>query len=143
MVNQELRKEGTKEILQKAGLKLTPGRMALIELLYKEGKPLTQQEITEQLSEIDYNYVSVYRNLNSFMEKGIVHRVETGDRTWRFALCTCGCSRHCHPHFICRSCGRVECLKDLPIPEPPLVKPGYTVEEQEFYIRGLCKNCST
>ncbi len=142
-MNQELRQEGVKEILQRAGLKLTPGRMALIELLYKEGKPLTQQEITEQLSEIDYNYVSVYRNLNSFMKKGIVHRVETGDRTWRFALSTCGCSRHCHPHFICRSCGRVECLKDLSIPEPPPVKPGYTVEEQEIYIRGLCKKCST
>ena len=131
-----------RRILREAGLKMTPGRRALLELLQQSGKPMSQQEITEQLSEIEYNYVSIYRNLNSFLEAGIVHRVDTGDRTWRFALCACGSSRHCHPHFICRSCGMIECLNGMDIPEPPFLKPGYIIEEQEIYIKGLCGKCS-
>lgn len=136
-----------REILRDAGLKCTPGRMALLELLLEEKKPLSQQEIARGLVGVDFNYVSIYRSLDAFLKAGIVHRVEAGDRTWRYALCGCGSHRHCHPHFICRECGRVECLSDFQgagfkedLPEDYL--PGYVVEERELYLRGLCRDCS-
>ncbi|HHU76255.1 MAG TPA: hypothetical protein GXZ24_05110, partial [Firmicutes bacterium] len=96
------------DILSGTGLKKTSGRIALLKLLLKAKNPLTQQEISNGLRDIDFNYVSIYRSLNAFLEAGIVHKVETGDRNRRFAVCSCGNSRHCHPHFICRRCGRVE-----------------------------------
>lgn len=129
-------------ILQKNGFKCTPGRIALIELLSKTKQPLSQQEISNQLSEIDFNFVSVYRSLNAFLEVGIVHRVETGDRIWRFALTDAKDGEEYHPHFVCKSCGKVECIKEMKIPELSEVRPGYTVEEQEIFIRGLCDKCS-
>jgi Fur family ferric uptake transcriptional regulator len=69
--------------------------------------------------------------------------VKAGDRSWRFAICSCGSSKHCHPHFICRSCGSVECLQGLQIPAPLKLKPGYRAEELEIYIRGLCARCGS
>jgi Fur family ferric uptake transcriptional regulator len=131
------------DILSKAGLKKTTIRVALLKLLLQTKNPLTQQEISNSLFDIDFNYVSIYRSLDAFLKAGIVHKVETGDRNRRFAVCSCGSSSHCHPHFICRSCGRVECLSGLKIPELAGLKPGYIAEEQEIYIRGLCARCSS
>ncbi len=130
-------------LLTKAGLKKTPGRVALLKLLLQTRNPLTQQEISAGLADMEFNFVSIYRSLQAFLKAGIIHRVETGDRNWRFAACSCGGSSHCHPHFICRSCGRVECLRELKIPELAGLKPGYIAEEQEVYIRGICARCSS
>ncbi len=134
--------ETARDILQKNGFKCTPGRIALIELLLKTKQPLSQQEISNQLSDIDFNFVSVYRSLHAFLEAGIVHRVETGDRIWRFALTDAKDGEEHHPHFVCNSCGKVECIKEMKIPQLSEIRPGYTVEEQEVFIRGLCDKCS-
>jgi len=134
------------DILSSAGLKKTPGRLAVIRLLLENREPLTHQEIYERLDDIEINPVSVYRSLDAFTRAGIVHKVEAGDRIGRFALCGCGTPHkgngHCHPHFICKSCGRTECLEDQEMPELAAVKPGYKVEEKEVYLRGICSKCS-
>lgn len=130
-----------KEILHGAGLKYTAGREALLELLMVTDGPLTQDEISQRLTGTDLNRVSIYRALDSFWKAGIVHRVESGDRVWKFAYCGCGRPGHCHPHFVCRSCGMVECLDGVGLPVVRL-KSGYTVEEREYYLKGLCSRCT-
>ncbi|MEW5920886.1 MAG: Fur family transcriptional regulator [Bacillota bacterium] len=135
--------ESAENILSQAGLKRTPGRIAMINLLLSSPHPLSQQEIARRLEKVQINGVSIYRSLHAFLQTGIAHRVESGDRTWRFAICGCGSRGHCHPHFICRQCGKVECLSGFKMPEPEELQPGYVVEEQEVYLRGLCAGCST
>ncbi len=134
------------DMLSRAGLKKTPGRLAVIQLLLENREPLTHQEIYERLDDIEINPVSIYRSLDAFTRAGIVHKVEAGDRVGRFALCGCGTPQeghgHCHPHFICKSCGRTECLEDQEMPELAAVKPGYKVEEKEVYLRGICSRCA-
>ncbi len=105
-------------------------------------RPLAQQEVLERVSDQGLHRVSVYRALQAFVDSGIVHRVDAGDRLWRFALCECGHSSHCHPHFTCRVCGRVECLNEVDLPRLERPPPGYKVEEQEIYIRGVCPGCT-
>ncbi len=131
-------------ILKGAGLKSTPGRRALIRVLLEARVPLTRREISSRLSPAEeLNYVSVYRALEAFQERGMIHRVQGEDRTWRYALCGCKSRGHCHPHFICRRCGVVECLQKMEA--PPVQKPpsGYLVEGWEYYLRGLCVSCSS
>lgn len=135
--------ESAEKILQKAGLKRTPGRIAIIKLLMSARQPLSQQEIARSLKNVSMNGVSIYRSLDAFLKEGIVHRVDSGDRTWRFAICGYESSGHCHPHFICNLCGKIECLVDYNLPELGEIQPGYVVEEQEVYIRGRCKICSS
>lgn len=131
-----------KEILHNAGLRHTPGRVALIRLLADAAVPLTQDEISRQLTGSGLNRVTIYRALASFQEAGLVHRVDSGDRIWKFAFCGCGRRGHCHPHFICRGCGKIECLPEVKLPELPQLKAGYLVESNELYLRGLCSVCS-
>ena len=140
-----MRKENPEEILKKAGLKKTAGRIAVLELLLEARNPLSRQEISEKLPpSLNFNYVSVYRALQAFLRAGLVHRVGSGDWANRYAVCGCDSQGHCHPHFICNSCGLAECLQEirLPLYNQKEVKQGYVVEEQEFYLRGLCRDCS-
>jgi Fe2+ or Zn2+ uptake regulation protein len=130
------------QILHDAGLKHTPGREALLNLLKNSAHPLTQEEISQGLTGAGLNRVTIYRALDCFTKVGIVHKVESGDRIWKFAFCGCGNQGHCHPHFICRNCGKIECLTGVKLPNIPKPKDGYIVEEREFYLRGLCSGCA-
>lgn len=141
-----MQREKPEDILKKAGLKKTPGRIAVLEILLKSTRPLSRKEISRQLPpNFNFNYVSVYRALEAFLQAGLIHRVEAGDRINQYAVCGCDSRGHCHPHFICNSCGLVECLKGIKL--PPLdeleIRQDYVVEEQEFYLRGLCRDCSS
>lgn len=131
-----------KEILHQAGLKKTAGRLALVELLLKNKSPLTLQELSSQLNDINLNETSIYRSLDAFIKAGIVHRIETGERVWRFALCVCSSQGHCHPHFICERCGKAECLDEINIPHLKEPRPGYIVQRQELYYKGICPRCT-
>lgn len=130
------------EILREYGLKYTAGREALLGLMLEAGKPLSHREICRDLEPLQYDPVSVYRSLDSFISAGIVHRIEGEHRTSLYALCTCGGGSHCHPHFFCRSCGKCECLKGLTMPELPGLKGNYVIEEKRYYIKGLCAVCA-
>jgi Fur family ferric uptake transcriptional regulator len=131
----------TTELLHQSGLKRTPGRIALLELLRNASEPLTQEEIAQGLANHGLNRVTIYRALASFLEVGLVHRIENSDRIWKFKFCGCGNRGHCHPHFICRACGKVECLTELQLPPVKGVDPAYQLEGQEVYLRGLCPHC--
>jgi Fur family ferric uptake transcriptional regulator len=133
--------EATVELLHKAGLKRTAGRIALIELLRNTKKALTQEEIAQSLTDHGLNRVTIYRALASFLKAGLIHRIENADRVWKFAFCGWGNQGHCHPHFICRACGKVECLNDVPLPVITGVKATYSLEAQEVYLHGLCPDC--
>ena len=131
-----------RSILRSYGLKQTVGRVALLELLMEAQKPFTHKEICLSLPPLRYDPVSVYRSLETFINAGIVHRVEGDNRTWQFALCACDGDVHCHPHFFCRSCGNCECLINYRMPEIPGLMESHIVEEKRFYVKGLCNRCA-
>ncbi len=137
-----MREMNVADILKSVGLKHTTGRESLLNVLMDSPFPLTQDEISLRLSEVGLNRVTIYRALDSFHGAGLVHRIESGGRVWKFAYCRCGSREHGHPHFICRACGKVECLEDIALPEIRNIKQGYSIEGQELYLRGLCALCS-
>ncbi len=137
-----MKKMSIADILKGVGLKRTTGREALLNVLMDAPFPLTQDEISLRLTDVGLNRVTIYRALDSFLEAGLVHRIESGERVWKFAYCGCGSREHCHPHFICRACGKVECLEDIALPEIRNIKHGYCIEGEELYLRGLCAACS-
>ncbi len=135
-------RERVERLLQKAQVKRTKPRMILLETLLESRIPLSHEEIGRLLEGTGINRVTIYRVLQRLLDAGIVHRVEAGDRIWRFAVCECGRSGHCHPHFTCRICGRVECMSGYPMPELKPSPSGYQFEELEVYFRGICADCS-
>jgi len=130
------------KILDGVGLKKTPGRIAMLNIFLEAKNPMTQQEIMKKMSRVKLNYVSIYRTLETFVEAGIIHKVESGDRVWRFALGNEKKEGHGHPHFTCRSCGITECIDEVKVPDKIPLKIGYIIEKQELFLKGLCPKCS-
>jgi len=130
-------------ILKKHGLKQTAGRIALLKVLLEALSPLSHKEIHAALGDLYYDPVSIYRSLESFIEAGFVHKIDDENRSWLYALCTCEENSHCHPHFFCRNCGKCECLSNYKIPLIENLNNDYVVEEQRYYLKGICSSCKT
>jgi Fur family ferric uptake transcriptional regulator len=127
-------------LLSGKGLKKTRPRLSVLNLLLSARKPLSHDEITKAIPGADG--VTVYRVLSSLLDHSIAHRIETDGRVWHFAVCPCGHTRHCHPHFSCRKCGKIECLSGVKLPNWGHARMGRVVENQEIYLHGLCVQCS-
>jgi Fur family ferric uptake transcriptional regulator len=138
------------DVLRAAALRRTPVRASVLEVLAGARGPMAVPQIIEQLPE-HTDAVTVYRTLNTFTRKRLVHRVHGEDRTWRYALSTGDgvgpkhLNAHQHPHFVCDECGTVECLEASAIPKtlvPSLhVGARYAVRYPEVVLHGLCPKC--
>lgn len=141
-------------LLRRAGLRRTPVRLAVLAVLADSGQPLGVPQVLEKLPHRT-DAVTVYRTLNTFTGKKIVHRVRGEDRTWRYAL-TSGAAgpdgasprrQHPdHPHFVCDTCGSVECLEKSEIPKDFVrslrVASRYSVRYPEVVLHGVCPKCN-
>lgn len=132
----------TDAFLRRAGLRRTPVRVGVVETLSRAGRPMSVPQILGKLKGVDS--VTVYRTLNTFVKKGLVHRVKSDDRSWMYAMGP-KLAEHEHPHFVCESCGKVECLEDSVIPDSFVkslsVDRDYRVTYPEVVLHGTCPTC--
>ncbi len=132
--------------LRAAGLKRTPVRLAVLELLADSDTPLAAPQVIAALPD-NPDSVTVYRTLNTLTRKKLLHRVRGDDRVWRYALSdpSAGSQHHNHAHFVCESCGNIECLRDVPLPEKLMRQlmpaPPYQVSYSEILLHGRCPQC--
>jgi Fur family transcriptional regulator, ferric uptake regulator len=132
--------------LKAAGLKRTPVRVGVMEVLGRASAPLAAPQVMEGMP-AETDTVTVYRTLNTLTDKKLVHRVRGDDRVWRYALSEhADRARHDHAHFVCEECGSVECLRDLPLPQRLLdeltPRKQYRVTYSEVVMHGLCPKCN-
>ena len=137
--------EQVSRLLQKSKLRRTPVRAGVLEVLAKSSRAMGAVEILEKLPP-HTDAVTVYRTLNTFTRKNVLHRVRGEDRVWRYALGSEEESPvHQHPHFVCESCGKVECLKEAEVPggfvQSLGVGKGYRVRFPEVVLHGVCPRC--
>lgn len=92
--------------------------------------------------------VTVYRTLNSLVDAGLAHRVDPGDRVFRFSLtdharCSDHHHVHEHPHFVCDSCGKVECLEGAEVVIKSKDRPAdaRTLSQRDAVLHGTCGTC--
>ena len=126
-------------LLREAGMRATPGRMALIEVLAKEAKPASVQQIERKLKGA-LNQVTLYRALDALAAAGIVSRVNLEHDHAHFELIA---GRPHHHHAICRNCGHVADI-DLPHEHFPERRvPGFArIERYSLELFGICAKCS-
>lgn len=132
-------------VLRAHGLRRTPVRVEVLDLLQSAERPMSVPQMLARLKGVDT--VTVYRTLNTFVKKKLVHRVRGEDRSWLYASGDMlhDRPRHLHPHFVCDSCGKVDCLDDASIPasfvESLGVHRGYKVAYPEVVLHGRCPKC--
>lgn len=128
-------------LLSSADLRRTGPRTAILGVLIRAGKPLTQEEIAAKLGSAVANRVTIYRVLERFCKAGLVHKAFMQERTWYFELADRCTESQCHPHFTCENCGVISCLVGLPVSMIKDVKKGFVIHRQRVQLEGLCPRC--
>jgi Fur family transcriptional regulator, ferric uptake regulator len=133
-----------KDLLKRNQLSVTASREKILHLFLEESGALAHGDIEKKAGE-KFDRVTVYRTLQTFVEKGIIHTIPTTDNSVRYALCKDNCEEghhhdH-HVHFVCNVCKNTYCLDDIVTPDIKLPK-GYSSSHIEVVAEGICKNCS-
>tara|TARA_B100001175_G_scaffold282466_1_gene261594 strand:- start:485 stop:928 length:444 start_codon:yes stop_codon:yes gene_type:complete len=135
----------SKSILLKNGISRTKFRTDLLSLFYTTKVSLSIDDILKYFHN-SINKVTVYRCLDSFEEKGLIHKVPDSNNLKRYSLCNeeeCSASshNHNHGHFICYSCKQTFCIEDIKSPDITSLK-GFYVQELKLTLEGYCKDCT-
>ena len=131
------------DILKKNRLSVTAGRKKILELFLNSPGALAHADI-EKNTDAAFDRVTVYRTLQTFVDKGIIHNIPTTDNSILYALCKDNCEEghhhDNHVHFICEKCSKTICLDDVTIPEVKLPK-GFRLNHTEMVVNGICDDC--
>jgi Fur family ferric uptake transcriptional regulator len=132
------------DMLRDAGLRYTPNRLRVLEVIGGNNSPLSAREIHATVSRRHaINRVTVYRILDRLVAKGIVDQISSGGRETFYGLAPNEHHRP-HPHFYCRNCGSMECLDphSLNLDAGPLRQTfAGRIENVEVRVDGICKRC--
>ncbi|MGD1846352.1 MAG: Fur family transcriptional regulator [Salibacteraceae bacterium] len=129
------------EILKAKGLRTTASRSGVLEAFRAHHHALSHSDLEKRLGKA-FDRVTLYRTLNTFLEKDIIHKVLDDEGSAKYALCqhSDGDHHHNHVHFKCRVCTTSECLTEVSIPGIKLPE-GYTSASANLLIEGVCIRC--
>lgn len=131
------------QTLSKHGLRQTPVRKAVLQVLSEATYALSGGEI-EQLLPPDTDRITLYRTLKSFEESGLIHRVIDASDIIRFAACSIECSAQAHfdnhVHFKCTACQHIFCLNQVAIPAVTLPAK-FEAQTRDYLLSGTCREC--
>ena len=130
--------------LKEAGMKATPKRLAILDMLDSESAYLSPEDIWKRLRDRfdSLGLPTVYRNLEELEASGVISKVIHPNRQLYYYLCR---NREHHHHFVCLSCRKVE---DTPscgieaLEREVTLKNGGKVLSHILQLNGLCGCCS-
>lgn len=128
-------------LLDNAGLKKTDTRVRLLDLLSKSKKPMSVKDI---ISKTSGDKVTIYRMLEAMSKKGLIRRVDTGEREAQYEILD---TNNDHHHIICLDCKKVSdftgCDAESLIAKAlKQVKDFKSITHHSFDLFGVCNNCS-
>ena len=126
------------------GVRLTPQRKRVFELICSNSRASSAYELLEQLkeSEPQAKPPTVYRALEFLMEQGFIHRVESTNSF--ISCCSCNANQHFFQLLICDKCGDVVELQDdtlISLLANNAEKYGFKLTNQVIETHGTCKTC--
>lgn len=134
----------TIETLKRNQLSITDSRKKILELFTKSKGALAHADIEHQ-SGTEFDRVTIYRTLQTFVEKGIIHTIPTADNSVRYALCKDQCveghHHDDHVHFMCDVCGTTFCLDQVNVPKITLPI-GFVATQMDLVVSGKCMKCN-
>jgi Fur family ferric uptake transcriptional regulator len=130
-------------ILKENKLSLTEVRRKVLDLFLRANSALVAADIEKNLP-ANIDRVTVYRTLQTFLKKGLIHLIPTTDDSIKYAF-TKEEMKHKqlqqnHVHFVCSNCNKTFCLDEVTTPATKLPK-GFKEQFHELVITGICDNC--
>jgi len=133
------------EQIRAAGVKVTAGRVRVLDVLQAARQPLCHAELETRLAvgaAAPFDRVTLYRVLDSLVACGLALKAVDTRGVFRFSAAGTQRQHEGHVHFRCTDCGGVFCLKAVP-PPPPKLPRGFRLAEVELDVRGVCANCAS
>lgn len=133
-----IHKEKITKSLKLGKLKITPIRFKLLDILEHSSTP---QRVKDLVKNVQSDIATVYRNLKSLIDLGLVVQVFLDQKEAYFELA----KKEHHHHAICENCGNMTDIKDLihnKLDNEALKKSDFAIISRhslEFF--GLCKKC--
>ena len=133
------------EFLKTRQYKLTASRREIIRILNAGQKPLSIQEIYQQLTARPADLASVYRTVNLLCELGVLNKLEFHEKRYRYEFSEAYAPHH--HHAICRKCGTIENIFEECIPraieERIAQQAGFHIESHILEFYGICGECAS
>jgi Fur family ferric uptake transcriptional regulator len=128
--------------IRERGLRATPSRIAVLDLLRAGTSPLSHLQIADRLGSQAGDRATIYRNLIALVNAGLARRTDIGDCIWRFDAVVATHHVTDHPHFVCVECGAVECLPQTELVIGRATAPRAVRQRRvEVHVRGQCDRC--
>jgi len=126
-----------------SGLRLTPLRQRVLELVWQSHEPVKAYDVLDELKQGHSSSAppTVYRALDFLREQGLVHKIESLN-----SYVGCGNPEELHTgqFFICRDCGSVAEVDDADISgliEKKANRFGFKIDNEMVEIKGHCQEC--
>jgi Fur family transcriptional regulator, stress-responsive regulator len=129
-------------ILRSRGLRVTAGRIAVLDVLGELPPHVTVEQVEERARERigALSTQAVYDIMRALHGAGLVRRIEPAGSAALFET-RVGDNHH---HLVCRDCGRTVDV-DCAVGETPCLEPsaaaGFEIDEAEVIFWGRCPDC--
>ena len=126
------------------GLRLTPLRREVLELVAKARKPVKAYDLLESLRDNHAGAAppTVYRALDFLLENGFIHKLESINA---FVFCQHPAEAHQVPFLICDECENATEVCDegaiAKLIEQQARGFGFRAKAQTLEVHGVCKGC--
>jgi Fur family ferric uptake transcriptional regulator len=127
--------------LRERGLRISTARRMIVNHLFEARTPVSAQQIAAGLDRTPLDLASVYRNLETLEEHGVIRHFHAGHGPGRYVLVGGGE----HEYLACDRCGAIEEVARSEfdsLRENVQDRFGYEVGFTHFPMVGLCPRCA-
>lgn len=133
------------ELLRSKGMKVTPQRIAILNMLMNTKAHPTAEAIFKALEPTNptMSLATVYKTLDSFSNAEIIQVLSIDGESLHYDYDT-----SFHPHIICRKCGSV-CDININVSDEinSIVnkisdETKYDIDKEQLFFYGLCEDCA-
>lgn len=135
--------QAAEQVCQQRGLRLTPLRRQVLELVWRSHEPVKAYDVLDHLRHVHQGAAppTVYRALEFLQAQGFVHRIESLN-----AYIGCGAPQNAHAgqFLICKDCGEVAEIDDDEIRALLAKKArsmGFRIDNETIEVTGACVSC--
>lgn len=130
-------------VLEARHISPTAMRILVLEILQNSEHAISLNDLESSFDQVDKT--TLYRTLKRFEKNKLVHSIDDGSGSVKYALCedTCQClPEQAHIHFHCIQCLQTSCMKDFILPSINLPSK-FVPHELSMVVKGLCDKCSS
>lgn len=130
-------------LCQRKGLRLTPTRRRVLELILRSPGGAKAYDLLDALTAENASArpPTIYRAIDFLLGNGFIHRIESLN-----AYVSCACPEHAQAYqlLICQQCGQVQELHEESLDhqlDAAAARHGFKVQKKTIEVHGQCQTC--